>query len=42
MKYSTVVDRLQKLTNTTPSVGDLAKPIDITFMVDKNKLRKYT
>ena len=33
MKYSTVLDRLQNLTNTTPSVGDLSK---ITGLTEKN------
>ena len=33
MKYSTVLGRLQNLTNTTPSVGDLSK---ITGLTEKN------
>lgn len=33
VKYSTVLDRLQNLTNTTPTVGDLAK---ITGLTEKN------
>ena len=33
MKYSTVLDSLQNLTNTTPSVGDLSK---ITGLTEKN------
>ena len=39
MKYSTVVDRLQKLTNTTPSVGDLAKATGLT---EKNLYARRT
>lgn len=39
MKYSTVVDRLQKFTNTTPSVGDLAKATGLT---EKNLYARRT
>lgn len=39
MKYSTVIDRLQKFTNTTPSVGDLAKATGLT---EKNLYARRT
>lgn len=39
MRYSTVIDRLQKLTNTTPSVGDLSK---VTGLTEKNLYARRT
>lgn len=39
MKYSTVIDRLQKFTNSTPSVGDLSKATGLT---EKNLYARRT